>query len=80
MALTHQRLGVLFRGWLELSDTGGRLLLDGVSPLGGLTSLWLRCGGDGQEHGWGWQSEKIHKKGQIEKLKGRFRISEVSSS
>lgn len=54
--LTHQRLGALFGGWLKLSDIGRGFLLDGVSPLGGLTPLWLRCGGNGQEHGGSWCS------------------------
>lgn len=50
-AYTHQRLGAVFGGRQKLSNIGRGLLLNGVSPLGGLTPLWLGCRGYGQEHG-----------------------------
>lgn len=38
-------------GRLKLSNIGRGFLLNGVSPLGGLTPFWLGCRGYGQEHG-----------------------------
>lgn len=47
---THQRLGAVFGGRLKLSNIGRGLLLNGMSPLGGLTAFWLGCRGNWQEH------------------------------
>lgn len=68
--LTHQRLRTLFGGRLKESDIGWGFLLNGVSPLGGLTPLWLGCRGDWQEQWGSWcsQSEQKQRKpeGEVE--------------
>lgn len=46
----------MFGGRLKLSNIGRGFLLNGVSPLGGLTPFWLGCRGYGQEHGGCWHS------------------------
>lgn len=51
-ANTHQRLGAVFGGRLKLSNIGRSLLLNGMSPLGGLTTFGLGCRRYWQEH-WG---------------------------